>query len=279
MVGFIDSWNGSSWTMAFSQQDVSLSEVSCSAPTACVTVGGGPSNSLYSMVLASGTWAPESMPDPGNDGVLNDVSCASPTFCMAVGSVEVSGFGWATSLTEEWDGESWVVVPSPNYPENDLGSGFLGGGILISDSCVSAQACVAVGYGGGGVNSSSLSYPGLAVVETWDGVAWSLTSTPAPVEPAGGGRADMRGVSCVPDANNAQCVAVGLQTPDNATISALVETTSAAVGSLDATSTQVQSDGEGDLSATVTTGVSPASRSAGHGGGRSDADWEHHLPE
>ncbi len=129
---------------------------------------------------------------------------------------------------------------------------------MISDSCVSAQACVAVGYGGGGVNGSSLSYPGLAVVETWDGDAWSLTPTPAPVEPAGGGRADLRGVSCVPDANDAQCVAVGLQTPDNATFSALVETTSAAVGSLDATSTQVQSDGEGDLTATVTTGASPA---------------------
>ena len=256
--GFIDSWNGASWTMAFSQQSVSLSAVSCSTPTTCVTVGAGSSNSLYSVVLGSGTWVAESVPDPGGDGFLNDVSCASSTFCMAVGSVQVAGIGWATSLTEDWDGESWVVVPSPNYPEDDLGSGFIGGGILISDSCVSAQVCVAVGYGGGGLNSSSLSYPGLAVVETWDGVAWSLTSTPAPVEPAGGGRADLRGVSCVPDANNAQCVAVGLQTPDNANFSALVETTSAAVGSLGATWTQVQSDSNGDLSATVTTGASSA---------------------
>jgi len=253
--GFIDSWNGASWTMAFSQQDVSLSGVSCSTPTTCVTVGAGSSNSLYSMVLGSGTWAPESVPDPGNDGFLYDVSCASPTFCMAVGSVQVGGVGWATSLTEDWNGESWVVVPSPNYPEDDLGPGFIGGGILIADSCVSAQACVAVGYGGGGVNSSNLGYPGLAVVETWDGVAWSLTPTPAPVEPAGGGHADLRGVSCMPDANDAQCVAVGLQTPDNANFSALVATTSAAVGSLDATSTQIQSDGAGDLTATVATGA------------------------
>ncbi|HVA09669.1 MAG TPA: hypothetical protein VNG12_23335, partial [Acidimicrobiales bacterium] len=62
----------------------------------------------------------------------------------------------------------------------------------------------------------------------------------------------------MPDANNAQCVAVGLQTPDNANFSALVETTSAAVGSLGATWTQVQSDSNGDLSATVTTGASSA---------------------
>ncbi len=256
--GFIDTWDGASWTMSFNQQGVSLSAVSCTTPATCVTVGAGSSNSLYSAVLSSGTWAVESVPDPGGDGFLNDVSCASPTFCMAVGSVQVGGVGWATGLTEDWDGVSWVVVPSPNYPEDDLGPGFLGGGVLTGDSCVSAQACVAVGYGGGGLNSSNLSYPGLAVVETWDGVAWSLTSTPAPVEPAGGGHADLRGVSCVPDANDAQCVAVGLQTPDNANISALVETTSAAVGSLDATSTQVKSDGEGDLTATVTTGASPA---------------------
>jgi hypothetical protein len=254
--GFIDSWNGASWTMAFSQQDLSFSAISCSTATTCDTVGGGPSNSLSSVVLASGTWAPETVPDPGNDGFLYDVSCASPTFCMAVGSVQVDDVGWATSLTEDWDGQSWVVVPSPNYPEDDLGPGFIGGGILIGDSCVSAQACVAVGYGGGGVNSSNLSYPGLAVLETWDGVAWSLTPTPAPVEAAGGGRATLRGVSCVPNANDAQCVAVGLQIPENnANPSALVATTSAAIGSLDPTSTQIQSDSEGDLTATVTTGA------------------------
>ena len=211
--GFIDSWDGASWTMSFNEQGVSLSAVSCSTPASCVAVGAGASNLLYSVVLVGGSWTAESVPDPGSDAFLYDVSCASPTFCMAVGSIQVGGVGWATGLTEAWDGASWLVVPSPNYPEDDLGPGFIGGGILISDSCVSAQACVAVGYGGGGVNSSSLSYPGLAVVETWDGDAWSLTPTPAPIEPVGGGRAELRGVVCVPDANDAECVAVGLQTP------------------------------------------------------------------
>jgi hypothetical protein len=255
--GFIDAWDGTSWAMSFNQQGVSPSAVSCSTTTSCVIVGGGPSNSLYSVVLAGGTWAPASVPDPGSDAFLYDVSCASPTFCMAVGSIQVGGVGWATGLTEVWDGLSWAVVPSPNYPDGDLGPGFIGGGILIADSCVSAQACVAVGYGGGGQNSSGLGYPVLAVVETWDGLAWSLTPTPAPVEPVGAaGQADLRGVSCVPDANDAQCIAVGLQTSNDTNPSALVETASAAVGSLDATSTQLQSDGAGDLTATVTTDTS-----------------------
>jgi hypothetical protein len=252
--GLIDSWDGVSWTMAFNQQVVSLSAVSCTNSTTCVTVGDDTTtNSLYSVVLAGGVWTPESVPDPGNWASLSDVSCGSPTFCMAVGSVRVGDVGWATGLTEDWDGVSWAFVPSPNYPEDDLGPGFIGGGILNGVSCISAQACVAVGYGGGGQNSSALGYPILAVVETWDGIAWSLTPTPAPVEPTGtAGQAPLRGVSCVPDANDAECVAVGLQSPGNENL-ALVETTSAAVGSLDATSTQVQSDGAGDLTATVTT--------------------------
>src|ERR1700677_136365 len=105
--GFIDSWDGASFTTALDEPGVSPSAVSCSTTTSCVTVGGGPSNSLSSAVLVDGTWVAESVPDPGSDGFLYDVSCASPTFCMAVGSVQVPGFGWATSLTEAWDGASW----------------------------------------------------------------------------------------------------------------------------------------------------------------------------
>ena len=268
-----------SWTTALNEPGVSPSAVSCSTPASCVTVGGGPSNSLSSAVLVDGTWVAESVPDPGSDGFLYDVSCASPTFCMAVGSIQVNGAGWASGLTEAWDGASWLVVPSPNYPEDDLGPGFIGGGILISDSCVSAQACVAVGYGGGGVNSSSLSYPILAVVETWDGDAWSLTPTPAPVEPAGGGRADLRGVSCVPDANDARCVAAGLQTPTTRP------------SRLSSRQPLRRSDPSmprrrrfNRTARVISPQPSPQARraglrSAGHGGGRSDAHRERHLPE
>ena len=211
------------------------------------------------MVLAGGTWTPEAAPDPGAYGSLTAVSCASSTFCMAVGSDEVDNVGYGTGLTENWDGESWQVVPSPNYPDDDLGPGFLGGGILLGVSCASAQACVAVGYSdAGGVNSQGLGYPGLALVETWDGIAWSLTPTPAPVEPVGVvGQVQLAGASCLPDAGDAQCVVVGTQGSNNdGGYTAFVERTAAAVGSLDATSTQVQTDGQGDATATVTTPAS-----------------------
>ena len=257
--GFVDSWNGTSWTQAVAEQDVSFESISCSSTTSSATVGGGSSNSLTSMVLAGGTWTPEAAPDPGAYGSLTAVSCASSTFCMAVGSDEVDNVGYGTGLTENWDGESWQVVPSPNYPDDDLGPGFLGGGILLGVSCASAQACVAVGYSdAGGVNSQGLGYPGLALVETWDGIAWSLTPTPAPVEPVGVvGQVQLAGASCLPDAGDAQCVVVGTQGSNNdGGYTAFVERTAAAVGSLDATSTQVQTDGQGDATATVTTPAS-----------------------
>ena len=252
--GFVDSWNGT-WTQAVAEQDVTFESISCSSTTSCATVGEGSSNSLTSMVLAGGTWTPEAAPDPGAYGSLTAVSCASSTFCMAVGSTAIGDAGYATGLTENWDGASWQVVPSPNYPDDDLGPGFLGGGILLGVSCASAQACVAVGYSdAGGVNSQGLGYPGLAVVETWDGIAWSLTPTPAPVEPVGVvGQVQLAGASCLPDAGDAQCVVVGTQGSNNdGGYAAFVERTSAAVGSLDATSTQVQTDGQGDATATVT---------------------------
>ena len=104
--GFIDRWDGSSWTMALNQQAVSFAAVSCSTSTSCVTVGAGPSVSGSIVVLVGGTWTAESVPYLGTTASFTTVPRASPTFCMAVGSIQVGGVGWATSLTEAWDGAS-----------------------------------------------------------------------------------------------------------------------------------------------------------------------------
>ena len=278
--GFIDSWNGMSWTMAFNEQGVSLSAVSCSTPASCVAVGAGLQICSHSAVLVGGTWTAESVPDPGSDAFLYDVSCASPTFCMAVGSIQVGGVGWATGLTEAWDGTSWLVVPSPNYPEDDLGPGFIGGGILISDSCVSAQACVAVGYGGGGVNGSSLSYPGLAVVETWDGdclVSHAHT---------GAGRTRGRRARRAREASRAcrtqatrTASPLRLQTPDNAAPSRHSSRQprrrsdpSSATSSAGALGRRGRSHRDRHR------GRIAGLRRARHGGAAGGADWERHLP-
>jgi hypothetical protein len=118
--------------------------------------------------------------------ILNGVSCVSATDCTAVGSVGNA----PETLVESWNGTAWSVVPSP-----DPGSG---DNILYGVSCVSATACTAVGVSiqkvtGGGRTSEAL-------VESWDGTAWSVVPTPDPANRT------LDGVSCV---SATDCTAVG----------------------------------------------------------------------
>ena len=261
--GVVESWDGTAWTMAMSQvADTTFASVSCSSPTSCVAVGNN-DNSLTSLVLNGGTWSTQSAVTPGTvaSNFLYGVSCASASFCVAVGSDQPPGLGWGVTLTEIWDGTTWSISPSPNLPANGLGAGDAGGGILLGVSCVSPQACIAVGYGGGGENSSGLGYPVLAIVETWDGSNWSLTPTPAPIEPVGvSGAADLWGVSCVPISGDASCVTVGYQSASNGNDTALIMEASQAIGSLSPTSTVLTPDGSGSVTVTVSPGGEEASQ-------------------
>jgi hypothetical protein len=69
-------------------------------------------------------------------------------------------------LVEVWDGTTWTQQSSPNPvgPAN----------ILRSVSCASATACVAVG------ENDDPSYFKTNLAEVWDGVAWTVQTTPSP---------------------------------------------------------------------------------------------------
>jgi hypothetical protein len=128
-------------------------------------------------------------------GQLNGVSCASATFCMAVGT----SAGYATTLTESWNGSVWSVVPSPN-PSS-------GANDLASVSCLSAVDCVAVGSSSelaGDPNFPNQNPQSLA--ETWNGSNWSVVSTTSPL--LSGDDTTFESVSCT-DSSSIYCVAVG----------------------------------------------------------------------
>ena len=261
--GVIENWNGSAWSMAASQPGgLALDSVSCATTASCVVLGRGQTD-YQALVLSGGEWTSYVPPQLEPGSVLSGVSCASPSFCEAVGDYIQTDSGWPVTLIDIWNGTSWSTSPSPNPAAGSLGAGSLGGGILVGVSCASPSACVAVGYGGGGTDDNNLEYPVVAVVETWDGTNWSLTPTPAPIEPDGGGQANLQGIACVPSSGDPACTAVGLQTPDGGTLSALVETTSAAVGSLVPTTTQLTNDGNGDLIATVSATVASSATPTG----------------
>jgi hypothetical protein len=269
---FAESWNGAVWSSDVSFPGYSLAGVSCTNSASCVAVGSGPGNVLDSMVLVGTTWTPEAAVVAGWDDFLYAVSCASSTYCVAVGSMSPEGIGWSSTLIEVWDGSSWSIVASPNIASGTDGPGQLGGGILSAVSCTSPEACVAVGYGSGGIDPNGLSYPTLVVVETWDGSNWSLTPTPSPVEPDGGGQAMLSSISCVPNAANQFCMTGGLQYPVISATSALIMESSSAIGSLDTTTTDLENVGGGTVIATVNANATESnSRISGARGASVDA--------
>jgi len=97
---------------------------------------------------------------------------------------------------------TWSVVPSPNVmpATND--------NQLNAVSCVSSADCIAVGEQAGHKASGT---PVTALIESWNGTAWSVVPSPQP-----GHRNVLYGVSCT---SAASCTAVGVNfvNPANAT--------------------------------------------------------------
>ena len=248
---FVESWNDSSWVKELSDSGSALSAVSCASTTSCVAVGTGSAGLEFSVVLSNGTWTAVPVVNPGNQNYLYSVSCPSATFCVAVGSASFPDIGWGLTLIEIWNGTSWLLSSSPN-PVVDPDSPGGAGGILMSVACASTAACVAVGYGQpiAGVDANGLKYPVQAIVETWDGTGWSITPTPTPIDPDGEAGVGLYGDACAPTSGDAFCMAVGNQNT-GASQTAMVLESSAAIGSLSPTSTQLATSGSEQLTVTV----------------------------
>jgi hypothetical protein len=133
----------------------------------------------------------ESAGDPDRSDQLSGVSCVSATTCVAVGDVADTS-GLSTTLVEAWNGASWTIQSTPN-PATSSNSH------LTSDSCGSANACTAAGN-----YYDTTSHNVLPLVEAWNGVSWTIQSTPSPT--GAGYSGGLWGVSCATSSN---CTAVG----------------------------------------------------------------------
>jgi hypothetical protein len=197
---FSEQLSGSTWTTpVIAQQGLPdtanpLTSVSCTSATNCVAVGydSGASGFMQTVVETwnGAAWSLVPSPDPSGGSVLAGVSCATAASCVAVGSTQNVSGGTAT-LIESLSGGTWSIVPSPNPTTGSNGTDE-----LVSVDCTAATACTAVGsYVGASGNTQTL-------VETWNGVAWSVT--PSPTE--GGLSNTLSGVSCT---SPSTCVAAG----------------------------------------------------------------------
>ena len=145
---------------------------------------------ITTSVNATPTWTLASVPnDSGRDfTVLNDISCVSANSCTAVGYASSAGSSPGRAVIESWNGAVWSLASSAN-----IGTGY---NALFGVACVSTTSCQAVGAYWDKSNNSH------ALIESWDGHAWSARGGPSP----GTITNQLLGVSC---ASRSSCQAVG----------------------------------------------------------------------
>jgi hypothetical protein len=166
-------FDGTVWT-AFPLPNVGVQQntllgVSMPAPGKAWAVGFYESGSFAQNTLiehfSGGIWSVVPSPNPSNtQNLLYGVAAISDSDVWAVGAhQDVSGL-WHT-LTEHWDGSSWLVVPSI-----DVGSS---GNHLYAVKANASNDVYAVGQSAGG------GFPNTALIEHWDGRSWSVVASPA----------------------------------------------------------------------------------------------------
>jgi subtilisin family serine protease len=171
-----------------------LNDVSCTAADQCTAVGtqttGWPPLPLAERWNGE-AWIQQSTPNPGNEGLsLTGVSCYASNGCISV------GWYWQSSrslpLAQKWNGSTWstMSVPAPSGTPTST--------MLRDISCTAANDCFAVGS-----SSASSNY---ALIERWNGTAWSLQSAPLPSGATGG---SLRAISCT---SASACTAAGTYT-------------------------------------------------------------------
>ncbi len=165
-------WRNGSWSIQSTPDppqapDTRLDGVSCSSAVACMAVGQigmsleGP-DVPFAESWNGSAWSivPTKEPAGANKGELLSVSCTASDACTAVGDYKE---GRWLSLAEMWNGSEWSLQPTPSP------TGEATVEELVGVSCSTAESCTAVGsYEGSGGDISP------ALVETWNGVRWTI---------------------------------------------------------------------------------------------------------
>jgi hypothetical protein len=140
----IDKWNGTTWSIVSTGTNGARNGVRCRSTSFCIAVDAQGNSTVQTLVERWNGSTRSTMPSPNISGspanFLETVSCTGTTFCMAGGNYIGSGSTQLT-LTEDWTGGAWAVVPSPN-PSSTTDA-------ISSVSCTKATSggnfCLAVG--------------------------------------------------------------------------------------------------------------------------------------
>jgi len=226
----VEHWDGVLWTLVSSPNAPStvhygvsadhLNAVTCVSAFDCWAVGDHQDDFATAPLTLiehwDGTsWVIVSSPnvvEGTNVNSLYGVACVSASDCWAVGvyySYE-AGVTPNQTLIEHWDGAAWAIVSSPNASTTDDNE-------VVRVTCVSASDCWAVGYYATGSGGPSFQYQTL--IEHWDGVSWTIVSSPVNNTPHH--FQSLNGVTCV---SASECWAVGVNEDDSTPGAAIAQT-------------------------------------------------------
>jgi hypothetical protein len=166
-------FDGTRWT-AFALPNVGAEEnvleaVSMPAPGKAWAVGFFVNGKFQQQTLVEhfdGTvWSVVPSPSPGVvQNILYGVAAISDFDVWAVGADQDANGLWHT-LTEHWDGSAWSVVKAVDAGSN--------GNQFYAVKALASNNVYAVGQRAGA------GFPNQALIEHWDGTAWSVVSSPA----------------------------------------------------------------------------------------------------
>ena len=172
IVTLADRWNGTEWAVQSTPNPEGgkggrLMAVSCWSSSSCTAVGYSGTEAILAEQWNGTTWTIQSTPSPegAKKSELLGVSCTSSNGCTAVGRYYTKDNSKTLepeylTLAERWNGEKWSIQSTPN-PEGATKSA------LEGVSCVSAEACTAVGSD---INSAKKA---VGLAERWNGKEWS----------------------------------------------------------------------------------------------------------
>jgi hypothetical protein len=146
-----------------------LNSVSALSGSDVWAVGAAGPNTLAEHWNGS-SWSIVPTPNPAGSGMqaqLLGVTAIASNNVWAVGFSASPTTDYAT-LAEHWNGSAWSIVPTPNPPGLHTVS-------LNAVAAISASDIWAVG----GNPPSQAGYSGQALLEHWNGSAWSIVAAPA----------------------------------------------------------------------------------------------------
>jgi hypothetical protein len=131
--------------------------------TAITTAAAAPNSTLTPI---AGSWSLVTSPNVNSTGEnsLFGVACTSLSDCWAVGAY-FDGSTYQT-LTEQWDGNSWQIVASPNGNAPSFN-------VFFGLACTSALDCWAAGY----YNHDGSAWE-QTFVERWNVTSWGISPSP-----------------------------------------------------------------------------------------------------